>query len=245
MIPSFKRTTILTALMSLTLFVLLLRLGFWQLDRATQKQEIAAEYASRRTAPVIDLAQLDEPDPDRIRWRRVNASGRYTAPDVLLDNRTRFGQVGVDVLSPFTLANGTTVLVERGWIAAGSARETLPAFTTPTAPTEIDGYAGPPVFSGLRLSAAADTVEKLRPDLLRVQRIDLDALASQVGVSLEPFIVYLDAAASNGFDRRRPVPGDGSARHQAYATQWFLMAAILVIIMTGLIYRKKNRVDPN
>jgi len=231
--------------MSLALFILLLRLGFWQLDRAAQKQEIAAEYASRRTAPGIDLAQLDNPDPERIRWRRVHGSGHYTAPDVLLDNRTRFGQVGVDVLTPFTLANGMTVLVDRGWVAAGNARESFPAITTPTAPTEIDGYAGPPVFSGLRLSAAADTVEKLRPNLLRVQRIDLDILPSQMGVPLAPFIVYLDAAAMNGFDRRWPVPGDGSARHEAYATQWFSMAAILVIIMAGLIYRKNNRVDPN
>jgi len=97
----------------------------------------------------------------------------------------------------------------------------------------------------MRLSAAADTVEKLRPNLLRVQRIDLDILPSQMGVPLAPFIVYLDAAAMNGFDRRWPVPGDGSARHEAYATQWFSMAAILVIIMAGLIYRKNNRVDPN
>lgn len=231
--------------MSLALFVLLLRLGFWQLDRAAQKQEIAAEYTSRRTAPAIDLAALTDTDPLLIRWRRVHATGRYTKPDVLLDNRTRFGKAGFDVLTPFRLANGNTVLVERGWIAGTSTRDLYPTITTPEKPATIDGYIGPPAFSGLRMNAAADAVEILDPSLLRVQRIELDPLAPYIGTTLEPYIVYLDEAVPHGFDRRRPVPGDGSARHQAYATQWFSMAAILVVIMLTLIYRNKNREDPN
>ncbi len=231
--------------MSLALFVFLSRLGFWQLDRAAQKQEIAAEYASRRTAPVIDLAEISRFDLEQIQWRRVHATGNYTDPNVLLDNRTRFGKAGFDVLSPFRLANGHTVLVERGWIAGASTRDRNPEITTPTTPTQIDGYVGPPAFSGLRMSAAADTVENLEPGLLRVQRIDLETLAPYVGTALQPYIVYLDAGALHGYDRRRPIPGDGSARHQAYATQWFSMATILVIIMAVLIYRTKKRVQPN
>lgn len=245
MIPSFTRAQLVTGLMSLALFVFLLRLGFWQLDRAAQKQEIAAEYASRRTARVIDLAEISRPDLEQIQWRRVHAKGSYTAPDVLLDNRTRFGQAGFDVLSPFQLVNGHTILVERGWVAGASTRDRYPAITTPTNPTQIDGYVGPPAFSGVRINAAADTVEKLEPSLLRVQRIDLETLAPYVGTALQPYIVYLDAGALHGYDRRRPIPGDGSARHQAYATQWFSMAAILVIIMAASIYRSKNRADPN
>ena len=112
-------------------------------------------------------------------------------------------------------------------------------------PAAIDGYAGPPAFTGLRLNAAADTIEKLLPTLLRVQRIDLQTLEAYLGVPLEPYIVYLDEAAPHGYDRRRPPPGDGSARHQAYATQWFTMAAILFVIIAGLIFREKNRVEPN
>jgi surfeit locus 1 family protein len=242
---TYNRSTLLTGLMSLALFVFLLRLGFWQLDRATQKQERAAEYAVRRAAPVVDLAQLDDRDPEHIRWRHVRAAGRYTQPDVLLDNRMRAGQVGFDLLSPFTLANGVTVLVERGWIAAGTARERFPAITTPTSPTAIEGYAGPPVFTGLRLNDAADAIEQLQPGLLRVQRIDLQTLEPYAGARLEPYIVYLDESAAHGYDRERLPPGDGSARHEAYATQWFTMAGILVLIMAGLIFRNKPRVDPN
>jgi surfeit locus 1 family protein len=231
--------------MSLALFVVLLRLGFWQLDRAAQKKEIATEYADRLTAPVLDLAEITDPDPEQIRWRRVRATGTYMKPDLLLDNRTRSGKVGFDVLSPFRLVTGTTVLVERGWIAGASTRDDYPEITTPANPLQIDGYAGPPVFSGLRMNRAADAVENLQPALVRIQRIDFEMLAPYLGATLAPYIVYLDPAAPHGYDRRRPVPGDGTARHQAYATQWFSMAAILVVIMAALIYRNKNRVDPN
>lgn len=227
----------------MVLFAVLLRLGFWQLDRAAQKQEIASEYAQRRSAPVIDLTLLTDPDPGQLRWRRVHASGMYAEPAVLLDNRTRSGAAGFDVYSPFRLANGRTVLVERGWVAGAATRDRYPEIDTPAAPTQVDGYVGPPVFSGLRMNDAADTVEKLQPTLVRVQRINFATLAPYVGTSPEPYIVYLDSAAPHGYDRQRQVPGDGSARHRAYATQWFTMAAILVIIMTTLIYRQLKRAE--
>lgn len=243
--PSVTRAELVTAIVSVALFVFLLRLGFWQLDRAAQKQAIATEYANRRTAPVIDLAQTRVTEPEQIRWRRVYARGAYTGPDVLLDNRTRAGTAGFDVLSPFRLTSGNTVLVERGWVAGVGTRHQYPALSTPTGPTQINGFAGPPVFAGLRMNAAADAIETLQPGLVRVQRIDLESLAPYVGATLEPYVVYLDATAPHGYDRERPVPGDGTARHQAYATQWFTMAAILVIIMGTLLSRRKNRVHPN
>lgn len=245
MILSVHRSTLITGLASIVLFLFLLRLGFWQLDRAAQKQAIAAEYAARATAPKLDLAQLDGRDPHLIRWRHVQATGRYAQPDLLLDNRMRSGAVGMDVLSPFTLANGATVLVDRGWVAAAAARDHYPAIITPTSPTTINGIAGPPAFTGVRLNAAADIVETLRPGLLRIQRINLPVLEPHVGTPLEPYIVYLDPTAAHGFDRRRPPPGNDAARHEAYATQWFTMAAILVIIIAARIFRDKPGVDRN
>lgn len=102
-----------------TLFVvfflpLLLGLGSWQMQRAEEKRELQS---------LIDLGQAQLPTSLRsvqaepsMHWRPVRLQGSFDAERVwLLDNRTRGGQAGVEVLQLFSDQSGQELVVNRGW----------------------------------------------------------------------------------------------------------------------------------
>ena len=226
-------------------FAGLVRLGFWQLDRATQKRTRHAEYVARQAQPAADLALFAGADEERLRWRSVRAEGRYAGPTFLHDNRPHRGRNGFEVFTPFVVAGGRTVLVNRGWVPAPPERSRYPAIDTPDEPVTVLGHAGPPPVTGIRLNAAAGAVERLAPGIVRIQTVDYDVLSPIVGRALERYVVYLGADAAAGFTRDWPPPGDGAAKHRAYAVQWFAMATVFgVAVLLAVRQRRRDAHSP-
>ena len=61
---------------------------------------------------------------------------------VLLDNKTRAGVAGYEVVMPLRIAGSSMhVLVNRGWIAAGRDRARLPDIRTPDVLVDVVGMA--------------------------------------------------------------------------------------------------------
>jgi surfeit locus 1 family protein len=222
---------------------ILIRLGFWQLARAEEKRVRSDAFVTRVSESSQPLAELLDINIDSVRWRRVTAQGRFTGPVILLDNRTYLGQVGTEVLSLFELAGGLTVMVNRGWIRTPLDRRTIPEIKTETGPFAISGYIGPPPVTGLKLNSAADDVEVLAANVMRIQSVDLTRIGERLKLKLAPFVVYLDAESKGGFARQWPTPGDGSAKHQAYAVQWFAMAFVLMVITVLLIIQRNKGME--
>src|SRR5687767_14385028 len=89
---------------------------------------------------------------------------RYT---VYLDNKTRRGRPGYEVVTPLRLRGSSShVLVNRGWIEAGKTREALPQVATPAGEVRVEGVALERLPKVLRLE---DSKGKVR------QSVDLDA----------------------------------------------------------------------
>lgn len=99
------------------LLPLLLHLGFWQRQRAIEKQQIIDQFALRAHQAPIPLANYYEPV-----YTPVQVSGTYDKNHmILLDNRIINHQVGYDVLVPFIPSNGNpSILVNLGWVAQSS-----------------------------------------------------------------------------------------------------------------------------
>ena len=96
------------------------RLGWWQLDRAAQKIALQATLDERAKLPPIDgamsLAATVEAASAQLD-RRVRLVGRWSAAHtVYLDNRQMNERPGFFVVTPLLLADGTAVLVQRGWL---------------------------------------------------------------------------------------------------------------------------------
>ena len=76
------------------------------------------------------LAPGRDVDPDD-QWRVVTATGTYAVEDtVVVRYRTRDGASGIDVVVPLETAEGPSLLVDRGWMAAdnrGADPDDVPA----------------------------------------------------------------------------------------------------------------------
>ncbi len=225
----FRPPGVWPSVVGLALLVLLLSLGFWQLDRAAQKRAILTAYGDR---PVDAPIQIDASFAFGADWRyrRAQVSGRYDAEhQFLLDNRVYQGRVGYHVLTPLRLAHGdAVVLVNRGWVPQGATRADLPPLPVPDAQDlTVAGLIDFPPDKVFVLGEGEDR-DPGWPKVL--QQIRLDLHAQQLGVRLLPLILLQDPQQPGGFVRDWHPVVVGPERHVGYAVQWFALAAALVII---------------
>jgi cytochrome oxidase assembly protein ShyY1 len=92
----------------------------WQLGKntATSRENSQIEHAlnAEPVALTTVLPQQDSAAPDA-RWRPVTATGRYLADkQVLVRLRVIDGDPAFEVLAPFAVEHGPTVLVNRGYV---------------------------------------------------------------------------------------------------------------------------------
>ena len=218
----------------LVLFPILLSLGFWQMERAGDKQALIERRADSEATAPLDLnrvAQLEEQD----RYRPALVRGRYEAGQQwLLDNRVRHGQPGYHVFTPFRLEGqpAPTLLVNRGWVAVGASREYLPRLPVPEGRVTLSGRLDTPASVGLVLGEVP--LESVA-DRVLVQSLDIAALARARGLELLPFALVLDEGGPGGLQYDwSPVPPMGPEKHLGYAVQWFGLAVALLIIFIGV-----------
>lgn len=231
--PSLALTLVLAVLA-----LVFLRLGLWQLERKADKEALFEVFAA---APELSLEAALAREQE---FARVEAHGRFDAQrHLLLDNRTWNGRAGVHVLTPFTLDDGRTVLVNRGWLPLAADRRSLPEVATDGAERTLRGRLVRPPAGGPRLGDADVLVADRWPQL--VTYFDLDAAAGALGEPLLPWLVQLDASEAGGFEDRQWRPAVMEpAVHGGYAVQWLaLLATTLVIwIVLGL---RRGRYEGN
>ena len=211
------------------LFVLL---GNWQLRRAAEKEALEAERAAQsRAAPVLLPARAI--DGAAWAWRRVVARGEFVARrTVFLDNRTRDGRPGYEVVTPLRLAGDDQyVLVNRGWIAQTGGRAALPEVRTPSGPVRLDGIAVVPPEGVFTLGEPA-------PGERVWQHLDLARYHRWSGLSLLPIVVLQTSDADDGLLRRWPAPDSGAEKHRAYALQWYIFASLTVVLYVALNFKR-------
>lgn len=206
-------------------------LGNWQLGRAAEKRALTADFA--RAGPALELGTLPAGAP---RYQRVTARGHYdSGRQFLLDNRSHAGQAGMEVLTPLVLADGSAVLVNRGWLPHGPSRETLPGVGVADAPRAVSGRLDELPQPSIRLDAPPAAGW---PRLVQYPR--MDELSAMLGRKLQPRMLLLDPAEPDGYVREWSVPGTTSERHLGYAVQWFAFAALAIAIWIAVSLRREG-----
>lgn len=222
-------------LLALVLLPVLLGLGLWQLGRAAEKEQLLAQWSD--PARATDWADLDI--TDSVAGQPVTLTGGYAAPVWLLDNRTRDGAPGYEVLTLFHPGQGPPVLVNRGWVLAERRRDQLPAIATPEGPVRllarVADYPVPPVLAG-EPAAGGEAAGWPR----RVQALPRE-LASRVAPEVAARIVKLEDSNQPGAFRADWEPDMmGPQTHYGYALQWFSLAAALFILTIIASFRKQE-----
>ncbi|MET3050663.1 MULTISPECIES: SURF1 family protein [Pseudomonas] len=202
----------------------LIALGCWQLGRAEDKRALLASYAERQAGEPIGAAQLPQvQDPA---YRRVHLFGHFdNQHSLLLDNRMRDGQVGVELLQPFfDQASGLWLLVNRGWLPWPDRRNAV-QFSTPKQTLSLDAWVY--IAPGATFQLQTDPESGSWPRLLTA----IDAAHLWTQLSREGFAHELRLEAGPASYRLDwPVVAMGPEKHLGYAVQWFALALALVLL---------------
>ncbi|MFM9879433.1 MAG: SURF1 family protein [Burkholderiaceae bacterium] len=212
-------------------------LGRWQLSRATQKEQIHSAIEAQKQRPALDAAGLLQQMPSDqslapLYHRSVKLQGSWLPQHtIFLDNRQMQGRPGFFVLTPLALAGSNhTVVVQRGWVARNfTERAQVPQVPTPEGSVVVYGrLAGPPPklweFESSHITAG--------PAHIR-QNIDLPLYSLEIKRPLLMASVLelpADAVAGDGLQRDWLQVGTGTAKHYAYAAQWFALSALLALL---------------
>jgi surfeit locus 1 family protein len=229
----------MTAL-TVALCVVFVRLGEWQWHRAEWRQaewsafahgaDRAVELGSGGTAAVP-------------RFQRVAVAGRFDPEhQFLLDNRIENDQAGYEVLTPFELADGRVLLIDRGWVPFTGYRSRLPDIRlTAEDAVRLTGRVDLLPVGGLAFGRMAPRGGPQWPKVTsypEMAQLASVLAAARPGVRLEPRILLLDPAAPHGYVRDWQPPGLSPARHMSYAAQWWFFAVTLIVIWAVLSARE-------
>ncbi|TDZ46918.1 Cytochrome oxidase assembly protein shy1 [Colletotrichum trifolii] len=129
---------ILLALIPVTAFVL----GTWQVQRLDWKTKLIAKYEDRLVREPLPLPPRIDPDAvHEFDYRRVYATGRFRHDkEMLIGPRMWEGEQGYMVVTPLEReGDGTTVLVNRGWISKDMADQKKRSAGLPTGEVTVEG----------------------------------------------------------------------------------------------------------
>jgi cytochrome oxidase assembly protein ShyY1 len=223
--------------------VAFINLGFWQLSRREQRQQLNTTVAARMDAPVVSLASVVAPGDNadaaqQARYRDVMAEGTYLVDEqVRIANRSNEGAPGWWIVTPLDLGDGTTVLVNRGWVPLPVGDGSPDAYAPPSGPVRVTGLVR--TSQGGLPSGSAD-VAPTPSTIAQTDQVDLATLALQTSGALFP--VYLDLQSQDPAQTGElplPVPrpelNDGP--HLSYAMQWFTFALLTCIVYPLLLRR--------
>jgi surfeit locus 1 family protein len=211
-------------LLILIVMAVTIRLGFWQRDRAHQKEALQAQITQYETASpqTVSSAPLALKD---IEFHRVRARGTFMpALTVYLDNRPYNDQPGFYVVMPLKLDGGGYVLVNRGWLPRNiEDRERIAPYETPTGAVEVEGIARADASRAFELGAGGSAAhQKIR------QNLGVASYAAETGLPLQPFVIQQTGfvpAFKDGLVRDWPAPDTDVERNYGYMLQWWGMAA--------------------
>jgi surfeit locus 1 family protein len=216
-----------TTLLTLVLIAMLISLGRWQLRRADEKRVWFDSFAAgTATTRLIDLGT-----PRLPRYQHIEASGHYDqARQILIDNMVDGGRAGYFVITPFALADGGWVLVNRGWVPLGASRTLRPAIPVTGDTRRLRGRCDNLPSPGIQLGTKATLAPPYPVVAAFPNHLELAQLLGESSWTKAADLVLLDPAEPDGYVRHWTAPGFPPMRHLGYAVQWFALALTLFVI---------------
>jgi surfeit locus 1 family protein len=227
-----------TTALTIVMLAVLVSLGRWQLRRADQKRALYDAFDKGADATLV----IDRHTPPLPRYQHVEARGSYDGSrQILIDNMVNAdGRAGYFVITPFALAGGGWLLVNRGWVPVGANRAALPSVEVSGDARTVHGRTDHLPSAGIRLGQPA----ALGPPFPAVANFpshaEIERLLHETSWARAADLVLLDANEPEGYVAQWQAPGFPPLRHLAYAVQWFGLAlALLVIYLATNLRRPK------
>ena len=226
----------------LVVFLILIKLGFWQLDRADEKKAHNENYKSRQEEQAINLNDYKNiNDTESVLRRKVNLKGSfYKEKNLIIDNQIFKHEAGFNVLTPFKIdGTGMTILINRGWHKNLVNREQVPVIKSLDNKNQIHGHVVKLTVPGINLGGS--NIEIINSSLARFQRINIDEINNFYQATFLPYMVYLNPLIDDEYISNFKLPVPDSEKNYGYAFQWFAFALTLLIIFLRLGITKNDK----
>ena len=209
-------------------------LGHWQLNRADTKTQLQARYDTMQRGPATVLPG-GRMEANALLYRKVELRGQFDlAHQIYIDNRILNNVAGYYVVVPFhDQLSGANLLVNRGWLSAGSDRSYLPPVSSPQGEVHIEGIVVNPVSRYLELSKQAVQGQVW-------ENLDYTRYAASLPYAIQPIMVMQLNDTGDKLIREWDRPDAGAAMHMGYAVQWFGLAAATLIIYVVLNVKRRS-----
>jgi surfeit locus 1 family protein len=220
-------------LLVLIVIGVLLRLGFWQLQRADEKKQMMLSYQHHLVeAPVLFNSNSKKP----VQYQTIRIKGQWLPHVLLLDNQHYQHRFGYHVISPLLLADGQVILIDRGWLLGDATRRVLPIIESSPKPITLLGSV---YYPSINPWQTGSLIEKKQGNLVVIEFMNLKLISQFLQKPVYPFIIRLDQHEEGGYVRDWSIVSMPPERHYAYAFQWFGIALIVFIIFIVLSIKKK------
>ncbi|MGR5238356.1 SURF1 family protein [Vibrio alfacsensis] len=228
----------LAVCLTVAVFSLLVKLGFWQFERGNEKRLLEQAIIARADAPYREISTLLDTND----WREESVLGIKVKaavnpapfPLILLDNQTFEGKVGYLAFQIVSLSQEPEVLtlIELGFVQGARTRTELPNVKVLAVPLNVTGRlyrkSANPLSSALMAEVGST---------MRVQNLNIDQLSQLLNTELMPTILQPDNLENWPYSFPwNPIPLT-SAKHFGYSFQWFAMAGVFLLITVWIFVR--------
>lgn len=219
-------------------------LGVWQIERAHYKERLVAEHvAAKRAGPQTLRLTPDEVNAGhgpRHGYRYI-AQGHYDAAhQLLLADQVEGTRTGYRVWTPLVLDSGVRVMVDRGWMPRVGERDIhQPNPEAPRGRVTVRGYWRGFPHPGLQFGTSPRCNLSGWPRPLNYPGVA--TVRCQYKTPVADGLLLLAPNQAGGFVRNwdeNPI-GLRPWAHYVYASQWFLMAVVAVIIL-GVVNTRRS-----
>ena len=230
----FSRQWWKSTILVIAAVVVMVRLGFWQLDRLEQRKAFNARVEAQLAESPLELTNQNlDLDLFNMEYRSAVVSGEYDHErQVVLRNQDWQGRLGVHLLTPLVISGGEkAILVDRGWVPYEDfTGDNLSQYEDPGL-VEVEGTIRRSQSKPL-IGGRADQTPGPGEDPLKAWYwININDISGQFPYELLP--VY-QVSSPDLIEEQMPYRSEeeldlSEGSHLGYAFQWFTFAAILGI----------------
>ena len=212
-------------------------LSNWQWQRLHARQtynvEIQAEI-DQAPVPISDLLAFNDESrvvPDKSQWRTVELTGTWLpSQQVLVRKKSLESNLGLWVVTPLKLDDGTVVMINRGWTAAANSAVDSPVVAeVPKGMIEV-------------LGRIRDVPARTKPGPTDLPEGQVDRIIPMEILNSPDTLsnAYVEMTASRPESksseiRTLPEPEVTEGAHRSYALQWMFFEIMTVIGWTILV----------
>ncbi|MEH3119720.1 MAG: SURF1 family protein [Methylorubrum populi] len=230
-------------LATLVCLAILLGLGTWQLVRKGEKEALIARIVERsRAEPPASPPPFDAWDASADEFRRVRVRGLFLHDKETLVHGLAPGEPGralqgFYVLTPLKRDDGTTILINRGFVPTELKRPEDRAAGQVAGETTVTGMLRASETRGLFVPESDP-----KRDAWFTRDIPGIAAARDLA-NVAPYLIEADATANpGGWPRGGQLRVDLPNNHLQYAFTWFGIAACLIGVFSVFAWRRLH--DP-